>query len=382
MIEAIRKLWNDSSVSSVVAGFLAVLISYAGPLVIVFEAARLSNYSTELTTSWIWAISIGSGVTGILLSWKLKVPIITAWSTPGAALLVVTLPGIPVGEAVGAYIASALVTTALGLSGVFDRLIERIPKGIAAAMLAGILLRFGTDVFASISSSPVLVLLMVLTFLLVKRLRPRYAVASVMFVGIALAAFSGETNLAAVTLAAVHPVFVTPEWSWQTVLSLGVPLALVTLTGQYVPGMAVLRTSGYEVQASSTVSITGLASALLAPFGSHAVNLAAITAAICTGKDAHDDPEKRYVAGIACGVFYILIGTFGGALALLFSSLPHELIPAYLTGVSTTAGSSVEKRSRGPAQPVKASVAATRSQRFPFGHADKTGVLRRCSKSG
>lgn len=324
----IQKLRAAFSLSALVAGFLAVLISYAGPLVIVFQAARLANLSTELTSSWIWAISIGSGLTGLLLSWRFKTPVVTAWSTPGAALLVVMLPTMPLAQAIGAYIVSAAAITMIGLSGAFDKLIERIPKGIAAAMLAGILMRFGTDVFASVNASPALVLLMLLTFLAAKRLLPRYAIAAVMLVGIVFAVFTGQTHLAQLSLSVVRPVLTTPEWSWHAALSLGLPLALVTLTGQYVPGMAVLRTSGYRIAAGSIVSTTGIASLLLAPFGAHGVNLAAITAAICTGKEAHEDADKRYIAGIASGLFYIVIGSFGGTLALLFSSLPRELIAA------------------------------------------------------
>jgi benzoate membrane transport protein len=340
MLKQIQQVRSASSVSALVAGFLAVLISYAGPLVIVFQAAKLAHLSEQLTSSWIWAISIGSGLTGLVLSWRLKTPVITAWSTPGAALLVMMLPTMPLAQAIGAYMVSAVAITLIGLSGAFDKFISRIPKGIAAAMLAGILLRFGTDVFASINANPALVLLMVLTFLVIKRALPRYAIAAVLLVGTAYAVVTGATNLSLVQLSVVQPVFTMPEWSWHAVLSLGLPLALVTLTGQYVPGMAVLRTSGYRVAAGGIISTTGIASLLLAPFGAHGVNLAAITAAICTGKEAHENADRRYVAGIASGAIYILIGTFGGALALLFSSLPRELIAALaglaLIGAITT----------------------------------------------
>lgn len=331
---------RDLSLSALVAGFLAVLISYAGPLVIVFQAAKLANLSTEMTSSWIWAVSIGSGFTGLILSWRLRTPVIMAWSTPGAALLVVMLPGLPLPQAIGAYIVAALIIAAIGLSGAFDKLVERIPKGIAAAMLAGILFHFGTNVFSSINANPALVLLMVATFLILKRILPRYAIAAVMLVGIVFAAANGHSSLSQVRLAVVQPVLVMPEWSWHAVLSLGLPLALVTLTGQYVPGMAVLRASGYRVGAGGIVGGTGIASLLLAPFGSHGVNLAAITAAICTGDEAHDDADKRYIAGIACGLMYMVIGTFGGTVALLFSSLPKELVAALaglaLIGAITT----------------------------------------------
>jgi benzoate membrane transport protein len=333
MNKILRQWREDASLSALIAGFLAVLISYAGPLVVVFQAASQAHLPTSITSSWIWAISIGSGISGLILSWRLRTPIITAWSTPGAALLVGMLSGIPLSEAIGAYLLSALIITVIGVSGVFDRFIERIPKGIAAAMLAGILLHFGMEVFASIHASPFLVLAMILTFFCFKRILPRYAVASVMVVGIAIAMASGNTQLSQLRFAPVMPVFIAPEWSWHALLSLGLPLALVTLTGQYVPGMAVLRASGYKVPVSGIVGLTGFISLLLAPFGSHGVNLAAITAAICTGKEAHEDSGRRYIAGIACGVIYIVIGIFGGTLALLFRALPAELI-ATLAGLA------------------------------------------------
>ncbi len=333
MIPTSRQILDDLSLSAVVAGFLAVLISYAGPLVIVFQAASLAGLSNEMTSSWIWAISFGSGLTGLILSWRLKTPIITAWSTPGAALLVVMLPGLPLAQAIGAYIVASLAMAAIGLSGAFDKLIGHVPKGIAAAMLAGILFHFGTSLFSAIPANPALVLLMIASYFILKRLQPRYAIAAVMLVGMIVAIATGHTRLLQVPLTIVHPVFVAPDWSWHAVLSLGLPLTLVTLTGQYVPGMAVLRTSNYEVNARGIVSLTGIASALLAPFGCHGVNLAAITAAICTGNEAHEDADKRYVAGIACGVIYIVIGIFGGTLALLFSALPGELVVA-LAGIA------------------------------------------------
>jgi benzoate membrane transport protein len=270
----------------------------------------------------------------------LRTPVITAWSTPGAALLVGMLPGISFPEAIGAYLFCAVIVTAVGISGVFDRFMAHIPKGIAAAMLAGILLHFGMQVFASISASPVLVFAMLLTFLVIKRVWPRYAIATVMVVGIAITVASGTTHLSHLKFAPVTPVLTAPTWNWHVLLGLGVPLALVTLTGQYVPGMAVLRASGYQVPDSGIIGTTGILSCLLAPFGSHGVNLAAITAAIRTGKEAHEDIGRRYIAGIACGLIYIAIGVFGGTLALLFQALPAELIAALaglaLMGAITT----------------------------------------------
>lgn len=321
-------LSKDLSLSAVIAGLIAVIISYAGPLIIVFQAAREAHLPSDQVSSWIWAISIGSGLTGLLLSWRLKVPVITAWSTPGAALLVSMLPTVSLPQAIGAYIVASLIIAVVGLSGAFDKLMSRLPKAIAAAMLAGILFRFGAELFTSVTLQPALVLAMIAAYLLGKRFSPRYAILAVLLVGCAMAAGLGNFNGGSITLALAEPIFIAPEWNWHAIVNIGLPLALVTLTGQYVPGMAVMRSAGYTTPARSIVSWTAITSALLAPFGSHGINLAAITAAICTGREAHEDKDKRYIAGIACGLFYILMGIFGATLASVFAALPKELIAA------------------------------------------------------
>ncbi|MBS7561319.1 MULTISPECIES: benzoate/H(+) symporter BenE family transporter [Pseudomonas] len=323
-----HSLSKDLSLSAVIAGLIAVIISYAGPLIIVFQAAREAHLPSDQVSSWIWAISIGSGLTGLLLSWRLKVPVITAWSTPGAALLVSMLPTVSLPQAIGAYIVASLIIAVVGLSGAFDKLMSRLPKAIAAAMLAGILFRFGAELFTSVTLQPALVLAMIAAYLLGKRFSPRYAILAVLLVGCAVAAGLGNFNGGSITLALAKPIFTAPEWSWHAIVNIGLPLALVTLTGQYVPGMAVMRSAGYTTPARSIVSWTAITSALLAPFGSHGINLAAITAAICTGREAHEDKDKRYIAGIACGLFYILMGIFGATLASVFAALPKELIAA------------------------------------------------------
>ncbi|AXK53526.1 MULTISPECIES: benzoate/H(+) symporter BenE family transporter [Pseudomonas] len=323
-----HSLSKDLSLSAVIAGLIAVIISYAGPLIIVFQAAREAHLPSDQVSSWIWAISIGSGLTGLLLSWRLKVPVITAWSTPGAALLVSMLPTVSLPQAIGAYIVASLIIAVVGLSGAFDKLMSRLPKAIAAAMLAGILFRFGAELFTSVTVQPALVLAMIAAYLLGKRFSPRYAILAVLLVGCAVAAGLGNFNGGSITLALAKPIFTAPEWNWHAIINIGLPLALVTLTGQYVPGMAVMRSAGYTTPARSIVSWTAITSALLAPFGSHGINLAAITAAICTGREAHEDKDKRYIAGIACGLFYILMGIFGATLASVFAALPKELIAA------------------------------------------------------
>lgn len=329
-------LLRDCSLSAVVAGFIATVISYAGPLVIIFQAAKAGGLPHDVLSSWVWTISIGSGVLGIVLSLRYKVPIIIAWSAPGSALLVTMLPDISMNQAVGAYLVSSLIVLLVGLSGAFDRIIGKVPAAISAGMLAGILFRFGTGLFVSVKEQPWLVLAMFGTYLLFKRMMPRYAVMAVLVVGVAIAVGSGEMHSEALVIGLTMPVWITPEFSWQVILGVAFPLVMVSLTGQFVPGMAVLRNDGYQTPASPLISSSALGSLLLAPFGCHGLNLAAITAAICTGKEAHEDPGKRYVAGVSGGLFYLLLGIFGATLVSIFTAFPAALIAA-LAGLALLA---------------------------------------------
>jgi len=323
-----KTLIRDCSLSAVVAGFIATIISYAGPLVIIFQAAKAGGLPHDVLSSWVWTISIGSGVLGILLSLRYRVPIVIAWSAPGSALLVTMLPDISMNQAVGAYLVSNLVILLVGLSGAFDKVIGKLPAAISAAMLAGILLRFGTELFVSVKDQPWLVLAMFATYLLFKRVMPRYAVMAVLVVGVAMAVGSGELRSEALVLGLAKPVWITPEFSWQVMLGVAFPLVMVALTGQFVPGMAVLRNAGYQTPASPLISGSALGTLLLAPFGCHGLSLAAITAAICTGREAHEDPGKRYIAGVSGGVFYLLLGIFGATLVSVFTAFPSALIAA------------------------------------------------------
>lgn len=323
-----KAFFRDFSLSAVVAGFIATVISYAGPLVIIFQAAKAGGLPADVVSSWIWAISIGSAVLGIVLSLRFKVPIVIAWSAPGSALLVAMLPDISLNEAVGAYILANLLILLVGVCGVFDRIIGKLPAAISAAMLAGILFNFGTQLFVSVKDQPTLVLAMFVTYLVFKRCLARYAVMAVLFVGVGISLVNGELNTGALVIGMATPVWISPEFSWHGVLNIALPLVMVALTGQFVPGIAVLRNAGYNTPASPIISASALGSVLLAPFACHGLNLAAITAAICTGREAHEDGRKRYVAGVMGGVFYLVFGIFGATLVSLFSAFPQELIAA------------------------------------------------------
>lgn len=310
----------------IVAGLVSVIVNYGGTFILVFQAAKVAGLSPELTASWVWSVSIGVGVTGLFLSWVSREPIITAWSTPAAAFLVVALASTPYAEAVGAYIISAAAFVLLGLSGYFERLIRLIPPGVAAGLLAGILLQFGIGAFGNMSLDPLLVGVLITAYLVLKRFTPRFAVVGILLLGMALLLIQGRVDLSGLTLTFAAPVLTRPEFSLNALLSVALPLFLITLTGQYMPGMLVLRNDGFKTSANPIVTITGLGSLLMAPFGSHAFNIAAITAAICTGKEASHDPSKRWIAGVAAGVFYILVGVFGVTLAAVFMAFPATFI--------------------------------------------------------
>ena len=310
----------------IVAGLVSVIVNYGGTFILVFQAAKVAGLSPELTASWVWSVSIGVGVTGLFLSWVSREPIITAWSTPAAAFLVVALASTPYAEAVGAYIISAAAFVLLGLSGYFERLIRLIPPGVAAGLLAGILLQFGIGAFGNMSLDPLLVGVLITAYLVLKRFTPRFAVVGILLLGMALLLIQGRVDLSGLTLTFAAPVLTQPEFSLNALLSVALPLFLITLTGQYMPGMLVLRNDGFKTSANPIVMITGLGSLLMAPFGSHAFNIAAITAAICTGKEASHDPSKRWIAGVAAGVFYILVGVFGVTLAAVFMAFPATFI--------------------------------------------------------
>lgn len=274
----------------------------------------------------MWALGISMGLTTLGLSWRYRIPIITAWSTPGAALLITSLPGIGLGQAVGAFLFSALLITLCGVTGIFARLMHRIPNSLAAAMLAGVLLQFGLNLFVSFELQLGLPLSMCLTYLLVKLRWPRYAVLFSLLVGIALAFVTQQLASEQLTLAFGGPEWVTPEWHWATLLSVGVPLFIVTMASQNLPGVAVLQASGYRPPVSTIITTTGIGTLLFAPFGAFALNLAAISAAVCTGEEAHPNPQKRYIAGMAAGVFYMVLGIFGATVTGLFAALPTPLI--------------------------------------------------------
>ncbi len=309
-----------------VAGFVAVLVGFASSVAIVFQAAAAAGANAAQIASWIGILGFAMGVTCIGFSWYFKAPVLTAWSTPGAALLATSLTGYSLGEAVGVFMFSALLTLVLGLSGWFDRLTRALPLPLASAMLAGILLQFGLGIFRHLPQAPLLVIGSVVLFVLCRRLLPRYSIPLVLLAGVIFTLLRGEWSVQQLEPELVQLAWVWPVWNWQALLGVGLPLFLVTMSSQNVPGLAVLRSQGYQTPVSPLLTVTGLLTLVTAPFGNFSINLAAITAAICSGPEAHPDPASRYRAGIAAGVFYLLTGLAGSTIVALFLAFPPALV--------------------------------------------------------
>ncbi|WDJ06124.1 benzoate/H(+) symporter BenE family transporter [Xanthomonas campestris] len=323
-----RSLFRDLSLPAIAAGFVTVLVGFASSAVIVFEAARHLGADQAEIASWMWALGIGMGVTCIGLSLRYRVPVVTAWSTPGAAMLIGTAAGVPLREAIGAFVVAAVLGAVAGFTGLFERAIRRIPLSLASGMLAGVLLRFGLDLFVAMQSQAAMALSMLATYLIGRRWFARYAVIATLLVGIAMAAGGGLMHWNTVRLELARPVLMVPGLSWAALFGLAIPLFVVTMASQNVPGVAVMRASGYTVPISPTIGWIGVVNTVLAPFGGYALNLAAITAAICMGRETHEDPARRYPAAVAAGVFYIVIGLFGATVAAVFAAFPRELVMA------------------------------------------------------
>ena len=348
------QFFKDLSPSAVTAGFVAVLVGFTSSVAIVFQAALAFNATPEIITSWMWALGVGMGLCSLVPSLWLKKPVMVAWSTPGAAVLATAgvAGGFSMNEAVGAFMISAVLITLCGATGWFERVMNRIPMGIASALLAGVLVRFGLQGFLAVQTALPLVLVMFATYLIARRWLALYAVPITLLVAIVFVALTQGFTGAAVSFELAMPIFIAPSFSWAAAISLALPLFVVTMASQNLPGVAAIQAAGYGsatpsgarahagaasgaavsrgsgIPISKMVLLTGLATLILAPFGAFALGLSAITAAICMGRDAHPDPTKRYTAAAVCGAVYLLTGVFGAAITGVLSSFPKELIAA------------------------------------------------------
>lgn len=329
----LAQLKKDWSFSATIAGLLAVIISYSGPLVILFQAGQQAGVTSHMLASWVWAISIGSGFSSIVLSIRYKVPVLLAWSIPGTALLITLFPHLSLNDMVGAYIIAAVISLAIGISGYFDKLLAMIPKGIAAGMMAGILFQFGAGIFQSSKAMPGMVFIMLLTYMVSKRLMPRYAIVWVMVAGIIVSFLTKNFHAVPLALTITTPEWIQPNFSWQSTLNLALPLVLLNLTGQFLPGMALLKLNDFHISSKPVINTASLTSLVIAFFGGISIVQAAVTAALCMGEHCHEDKSRRYIGGVSNGLFYLVGTLFATNLVYLFQALPKALI-ATLAGLA------------------------------------------------
>ncbi len=309
-----------------VAGFVAVLVGYASSAAIIWQAASAAGATNAQVAGWMTMLGLAMGLSTLLLSLRWRAPVLTAWSTPGAALLVTSLPGHSLGEATGIFIFCGALIALCGITGLFARLMKILPHSLCAAMLAGILLRFGLEAFGALADNGLLCGVMLAAWLLVRALAPRYAVIAALLAGL-MVAFADHQYQQGLTLPLfVTPAFTLPQFTLSSLIGVGVPYFLVTMASQNAPGLATLKASGYQVPTSPLLSVTGLFTLVLAPFGAFSVAIAAITASICQGEEAHPDPARRWQAACAAGVFYLLAGLAGGGIVNLMTALPDAWI--------------------------------------------------------
>ncbi|AMJ61249.1 benzoate/H(+) symporter BenE family transporter [Bosea sp. PAMC 26642] len=313
--------------SIVFSALVAAFVGFAASVAVVLAATQAVGATPGQAISWIAGLAIAQAGAGIWLSWRYRMPMICAWSTPGAALIAATT-GLDMASAVGAFLLSAVLMMLTAAFRPLGALIEKIPMPIASAMLAGVIFRFVVAVFDEMRLSPGLVLPLLAVFLVARLISPFLGVIAALIAGIAISFGLGLASWPAGPLALSGLEFVTPRLDMAAMLGVGVPLYLVTMAAQNLPGFAVLRAAGYPPPVTASLFATGLASLLTAPFGAHMVNMAAISASICTGPDTHPDPAQRWKAGIIYGLAYLAIAACAGLLLALIFAMPKALIVA------------------------------------------------------
>ncbi len=328
-----QKIIQDFSIPAVFAGFITFLIGISVSAVLVIQAAQILGASAEQITSWFWALGLGIGLSGLILSWKFKYPVATAWSTAGLALIMATGSGYSLYEAIGAFLVCGLLTAILGFMGIFEKVLSYIPQSLTSAMLAGVLLKFGIALFTSMQTDWAFILLLLAVYLISKRLWARYCIVITVIAGLILCPIFMDFHTPTLHWSLAKPVWISPEFTWSAILGLALPLFVINMASQYLPGIAMIKSYGYQPHVKHLIGWTGLTQALLAPFGCYSVNIAAISAAVSLDDQVHPDPSKRYIAGISCGFFYVIMGLFAATLTSLLMSFPKLFIVA-LAGIA------------------------------------------------
>ena len=321
-----QKLIQDFSVPAVFAGFITFLIGISVSAVLVIQGAQTLGATPEQISSWLWALGLSIGVSGLVLSWKYRYPVATAWSTPGIALIIATGSHYSLSAAIGAFIVCGILTAFVGFSGIFQRLLSKIPMSLSCAMLAGILLKFGIQLFTDLQQSWAFILTLLAIYLIAKRLWPRYCIVLTVVAAMILCPVFMPFQFPHLSWSLAKPVWITPEFSASTILGLALPLFIINMSSQFLPGIGMIKSYGYQPHTNSLVGWIGVSQTILAPFGAFSVCLAAISAAVSLDDQVHPDPKRRYIAGMSCGLFYILMGLFATTLTGLLMAFPKIFI--------------------------------------------------------
>ncbi len=327
VIKNIRDIPSSTTLSTLLQGFFVVLIGYTGPLLVIIQAGKAGGLTDPQISSWVWGAVVGNGVLGVMMSLLFRVPLAAPYSTAGAALLGVSMMNFPFQEVIGAYIVMGLAVALLGFSGWFGRIVQLIPQPVAMGMLAGVLLRFGLDLFKGLPVSPIVIVGMIVIFYVLKRVGFKVPMLGALVLGVALSLLLGEFRFQPVDLSLTQPILEMPVFSLNAILTLSLPLFVVALSSQYIPGQAILKFYGYDnAPIDKILMFTGIGSALVAFVGAHGMTLSAYTAAFIVSPEAHPDKEKRYVAGVYAGLWHISTGLFGATIVALFSAFPAALV--------------------------------------------------------
>ncbi|WP_105901363.1 benzoate/H(+) symporter BenE family transporter [Vibrio gangliei] len=313
------------NISHISSGFTAVLVGYTSSVVIIIQAATAAGASPLHIASWLLVLGLTVGMTSIVYSWHYKIPVLMSWSTPGAAMLVAAVGQYHLPQVIGAFIISGLLIFLTGLISPLSRLLEKIPTQLATAMLGAILIPFCIKAFTPVTTEPELFVLMIAVFFISKRYLPRYAMMLLLIAGIGAAVVSGSFTGQVISLSVATPLWVMPVFDWSAIINLSLPLYIITMLSQNLPGFAMLRSYDYQLSAKPVFIGSGVINMLAAPFGGFSLNLAAISAAICMNEDVDPDHSKRYRSAMWAGVFFIIAGLWATAVVTIFLALPKEV---------------------------------------------------------
>lgn len=323
-----HKFFSDFSMTAAFAGFITCLVGISVSAVLVIQAAQNLGANTAQISSWFWALCLGIGISGFFLSWKFKYPVVTSWSTAGLALILASANGYNLNEAIGAFLICGCITAIFGFLGIFEKIFTYIPSSLTSAMLAGVLLKFGIELFGSLNQNWGFILSLLVIYVISKRLFTRYSILITVLAAVTLCPIFIPFTFPHLTWEITQPIWMTPHFTGAAILGLAFPLFVINIASQYLPGLAMIKSYGYQPHIKHLVGWTGAIQMLLSPFGCFSVNTAAISAAISLDEQVHPNPKRRYIAGMSSGLCYIIVAIFAATLTQALIAFPSLFITA------------------------------------------------------